>query len=579
MYKIINSIVAIVIVGAISTQMCGMEEKQREKGQEKRVADPAALLADDTAKRQRVAQELQARGAAAVSNAPERQTIKVEREDETEMPMQPVITNSHILEVLTGFGALLDTRMDRLEAMIAEIQRSLPPRPMPAPAAKAPFPPGPKQASEQAGLAIPARLDRAGSELSSGAQASQPGLVPMLPLHLLQAQQQVPSMQARLANAIPAMSSYGAPAPQQAASAKLSPQLLQAGQASQSAQSLIPPQNHVSTQQRSCTYTETHDFVAHEGGAVNFVHQVNGTTFSSSSDSFRFSDKDGASQGLVRYPCLASCVAFYKPITGLAHLCIGSIEDYTVKDMPDSVCGFKTYAGHTGRVNCIIPWHSLDGQTHILSASADNTIKLWDLEISSLIRTISGHAGSVNVLRVTRQWGKPHLVSGSADKSIKIWDRDGRLLRTILGHEGSVTCLDDIDAGLMRQFIVSGSGDGTVRLWDQEGQNLNTIVHGDAVHSVKCCHCGPQQELIVSASQSKINLWLVKLNEGRVKTYSVQNLHTINATNDVMQQNNLSDDKVKISAMDLIVKIPSAEFILTYGTHGGRIKKGVIKIS
>ncbi len=49
MYKILNSMVAIVIVGAISTQICGMEKEK-----EKRAADPLAALVDGSAKRQRV---------------------------------------------------------------------------------------------------------------------------------------------------------------------------------------------------------------------------------------------------------------------------------------------------------------------------------------------------------------------------------------------------------------------------------------------------------------------------------------------------------------------------------------------
>ncbi len=615
MYKIVNRMLAILVLGSISIQIIGMEEKQREKGQEKRAADLVAPLADDAAKRQRVAEELQARFAqAAVANAPERQTFKEERDYDTEVPMQPVITNAQILEMLTGLGTLFDARMSHIQGImegkfaendmklgaltraVEEMKRSsLQPGLMPPPAAKAPARARPKQVDWQARLAnaelvmpsngMPADQQealqahlQAITERAALAHAGMPlhrRAVHMLPPQLLQAQQE----RARPLNAAPEMLSNGTSAPQQAALAKLPPQLLQARHAPQSAQPEIQPQNPAATWQKSCTYTEVKDFVAHEGPVI-YVYQVNGTTpctLSSTSDFFKVSDKDGASRGTDQYPCQASCVAGYKPVNGLMYLCIGSIEDYTVK-VKLTAGDFKTFAGHTGRVNCIIAWFTVDGKIHILSASADNTIKLWDLENGSLIRTISGHTGSVNALRVATLWCMKCLVSASADMSIKIWDRDGKPLKTISGHEGSVTCLNSIDAGFSRTIIVSGSADGTVRLWDQEGQNLNTILHGDAVHSVKCCYCAPDHQLIVTASQSRIKLWLIKLNlQGHPE--SVRHLHTINANNDVMRQNNLSEDKVKISAINLVANGPVGEFILTYGTHGGRIKKGVIKIS
>ncbi len=627
MYKILNRIAAIVLLGSISIPISAMEgQRALENGQEKRAADPVAPLADDAAKRQRFAQELQARVATAVSNSPERQTIKMEREDDTEVPMQPVISNAQILEMLTGLGTLFDARMSYFQGImegkfaendmklgaltraVEEMKRSsLQPGLMPPPAAKAPARARPKQESaarhqsrnqmmleaqqvirEQANASgLIAALDKvplhllpaAISGLSSETLVSPPGRVSMLPAQMLQAEHSV-GEQARPLNAALGMLSNGTTAPQQAASPKLPPQLLQAGQAPQSAQPGIPPQNPAATQEGACTYTQTKDFLAH-AGPINYLIQLGDSMFSSSSnDCFKRSDRDGACQETMKFSGAGvGHVAAYKTSMGVL-VCLAFQDNTIMVKFEDGKS--KKYEGHTARVNCIIPWDpSWDGgygKRQVLSASADTTIKLWDLENGSLIRTISGHGGSVNAIRVATLWCIPCLVSGSADMSIKIWNRDGKLLKTIQGHEGSVTCLDSIDTGFSRTIIVSGSADGTVRFWDQEGQNLNTILHGDAVHSVKRCWCGPGGMLIVTASQSKIKLWLVKLNmQGHPE--SVRHLHTINANNDAVLQNNLSDDMAKISAIDLVGTSRSGEFILTYGTHGGRIKKGVIKIS
>ena len=444
MYNIVSRMAVIAILGLISMPISGMEEQR------------AISERDAASKRQRVADRDPRE---AVTTAPERQTFKVERDEETEVPLQPVITNSQILEVLTGFRTLFGDRMDHIEAIMqakfaendvklgvlmramAEIQRSLPPRLMPAPAAKAPARAQPKP-------------------------ASQPGPLPIHPPQFLQAQHSL-GEQARPSNAAPGTLSFGllaatnlppqflqANAAAATALAKLPPpQLLQAQQAPQSARPL-PPQNPTTTQQRSCTYTETNDFVAHEE-AINYVKQSANTTFSSSSDSLKSSNKDAVCQVIKRHPCAASCVELYESGAGVRplHLCIGSLLDNTVKVMIGNG-SVKTFAGHAGRVNYVSAY-TMDGRkaTHILSASADNTIKLWDLENDLLVRTFSGHTGSVNALCRIELLSQKCIVSGSADMSIKIWDiLDGKLIRTISGHEGSVDCLEVIDAGFQRKL-------------------------------------------------------------------------------------------------------------------------------
>ncbi len=105
MYKILNSMVAIVIVGAISTQICGMEKEK-----EKRAADPLAALVDGSAKRQRVDNQRET-----ATNDSARQRLEMAHEDET-VPPRPVIRNSPILNMITGFGTLIDLRMSQFEA-------------------------------------------------------------------------------------------------------------------------------------------------------------------------------------------------------------------------------------------------------------------------------------------------------------------------------------------------------------------------------------------------------------------------------------------------------------------------------
>ena len=80
---------------------------------------------------------------------------------------------------------------------------------------------------------------------------------------------------------------------------------------------------------------------------------------------------------------------------------------------------------------------TLDGRRAV-SASADQTLRVWDFESGRELQTLSGHTGSVNAVVVTPD-GRL-AVSASADETLKVWQlpSGGYEPRILQGHAGRV---------------------------------------------------------------------------------------------------------------------------------------------
>jgi WD40 repeat protein len=94
---------------------------------------------------------------------------------------------------------------------------------------------------------------------------------------------------------------------------------------------------------------------------------------------------------------------------------------------PPGTALLRTLAGHSDSVYDVAL--TPDGGRAV-SASADKTLKVWDLETSSEIRTLAGHSKWVNAVAVMPDGQR--AISASQDGTLKVWDLDtGEVVRTL----------------------------------------------------------------------------------------------------------------------------------------------------
>ncbi len=159
----------------------------------------------------------------------------------------------------------------------------------------------------------------------------------------------------------------------------------------------------------------------------------------------------------------------------------------------------RTLEGHTSMVNACA--FSPDG-TRVVSASDDETLKLWDAETSKAIRTLEGHSYTVEACGFSPDGAR--VVSASKDGTLKLWDAEtGQEIFTLEEQAKVLACAYSPKGGR-----VVSAGDGfTLKLWDADtGEVLRTLEgHTDKVRG---CAFSPDGARVVSASwDGTLRLW------------------------------------------------------------------------
>jgi nucleoside phosphorylase len=136
----------------------------------------------------------------------------------------------------------------------------------------------------------------------------------------------------------------------------------------------------------------------------------------------------------------------------------------------------RDLTGHTDWVRaCAV---TPDGR-HVVSASQDKTLKVWELASGRSVATLAGHTHYVSACAVTPD-GR-HVISASQDQTLKVWELgSGRAVATLQGHTHWVTACAVTPDG---RHVVSASLDKTLKVWELATSTCRLTHRGDAAYS------------------------------------------------------------------------------------------------
>jgi ribosome assembly protein 4 len=145
--------------------------------------------------------------------------------------------------------------------------------------------------------------------------------------------------------------------------------------------------------------------------------------------------------------------------TGKEYLASGSDDNTVMLFVPkESDKPLKRLAGHTAPINHI---QFAPSGVIFVSASFDNTLRIWSIFADTCLGVLRGHVSDVYMLAFSRdsKW----IVSGSKDSTIQIWSvKEKKRAYQLPGHADEVYAVDWSPDGLR---MASAGKDKMVRIW------------------------------------------------------------------------------------------------------------------
>ncbi len=156
--------------------------------------------------------------------------------------------------------------------------------------------------------------------------------------------------------------------------------------------------------------------------------------------------------------------------------------------------------GHSGRVNSAV--YSPDGK-QILTASNDDTVRRWNAATGEVIATLRGHTDDVRSAVFSADGEQ--ILTASNDNSARLWDTaTGKQLAQLDGHTAGVRCAA---FSFDNKFVVTGSEDTTARIWNLATNQTILVLEGHTASVTSVAFSPDGRRVLTGSEDNFVKLW------------------------------------------------------------------------
>ena len=167
----------------------------------------------------------------------------------------------------------------------------------------------------------------------------------------------------------------------------------------------------------------------------------------------------------------------------------------------------KTFDGHKHLIRkCLVLEHFL------ITASDDNTVRVWNLETAECLQVLDKHKDSVTCLNCLNliPGDTNQIITGSSDKSMQVWkyNYDKKLFEFVkcINEKQSIVCQSFTSNN--KRLLINGLYYGKISVWSFTNNfDYNNEISFDAHKKTVTCLITHENNLISSSNGGEIKMW------------------------------------------------------------------------
>jgi U3 small nucleolar RNA-associated protein 15 len=187
-----------------------------------------------------------------------------------------------------------------------------------------------------------------------------------------------------------------------------------------------------------------------------------------------------------------------------------SIIDGKVFDLGSRAI-LRNLTGHTDAVRCA---RFLPSNTHLLSASDDKSVRIWDISTGQVVHNWEdAHDDYIRTAAVSRS--NDHLVlTGSYDHTVKLWDLRANQSVMTLTHGSAGGQANPVESVLFLpgDAVVLSAGGNQLRAWDILGASSGRLLHLASNHQktiTSMCLDGSSSRVLTASLDRHVKIYNV----------------------------------------------------------------------